>query len=997
MEEEIIPVTFEGILRKVTRLQNLPSKFEEACSDHQYLVLKYIEDNRINLHFFSDRGYDALNRVFFALEYCVSEDGKGVSTKRREWPLFEDYFGFLSGDIYKRSCYWGYSFSKEESSRFHLRVGLMNFVAFTRETASDYSVEIIETSKADNFAKDEERRDAMILYLQRSVSASTLNELELCRKRFEKRFNVCLCRGILHTYLLTAKKEEFENAAIDSFGMEYGVGGVSFGQILTTYGADVARKALKHSLIYYSPSTSHKNRVGRMKRDIIGFENGELKRNRIIRYQSFDTGLYNVTDYYFRGNSQSFKVENYFLDVGSLLKFVGDDISGADLSKAPIRKEELLGCTWDEQTKWPESRSIVRQETKKAYTDGRFVFLKKFFAENDRLVHSVEKTFRYACDFVYFLEGDLTNGDYYECENIVNLFDMPGVDLSGAVLSSSAMKRRGIDFERVKLPSFSAIADKNVEKNELATLENYIAMRQLDAAPTPAIRNIGYISDIHVLHRIVLAKCQSESDVEHEIKVIAKRLGETAEHINLIAGDVSSDPHYYDTFLSALSAEMKNKTVFFTLGNHELWPYQNTDLATIVEIYKSKLREYGFYLVHNNLFVLNDSGWEEISEGEIDLLSEPELLEKTRYARLCIFGGMGFAGKNHEFNADKGDIYRSVVTREQEMRESERFDRAYFKVASALRDKNVVIVTHMPKEDWHDSSDYVDGFVYVSGHNHRNRFYDDGAFREYADNQVGYRQNVVRFRPFDISFEYDVFDGYQDGIYPISATEYESFFRGKNEYVEFNRPLELFMIKRNGYYCFISRSKNGSLSILNGGQLNRLPKKELQYFYENMQRVVDVIEAPLNKYTDVQKRIAAEVLALGGYGTIHGSIVDIDFRNHIYVNPIDLTVVGYHATDMIDKTVYPTIPALLEERRPDLYRALTQKGGGGELTSLPLVKLEGIEEPTFYPSTDIYKASRIIKKMQKLHSKVLSVWIEDDTANGLAAISELNPSLTTRE
>lgn len=52
---------------------------------------------------------------------------------------------------------------------------------------------------------------------------------------------------------------------------------------------------------------------------------------------------------------------------------------------------------------------------------------------------------------------------------------------------------------------------------------------------------------------------------------------------------------------------------------------------------------------------------------------------------------------------------------------------------------------------------------------------------------------------------------------------------------------------------------------------------------------------------------------------IHGSIIDIDFLNHIYVNPIDFSITGYWARDIINKIVFPSIPTLLESKCPKLF------------------------------------------------------------------------------
>ena len=39
---------------------------------------------------------------------------------------------------------------------------------------------------------------------------------------------------------------------------------------------------------------------------------------------------------------------------------------------------------------------------------------------------------------------------------------------------------------------------------------------------------------------------------------------------------------------------------------------------------------------------------------------------------------------------------------------------------------------------------------------------------------------------------------------------------------------------------------------------------------------------------------------------------------------------------------------------------------------------EIILKPTYYPGTDIYKASREIKKMQRLNNGILTVWHNDN-------------------
>ena len=64
------------------------------------------------------------------------------------------------------------------------------------------------------------------------------------------------------------------------------------------------------------------------------------------------------------------------------------------------------------------------------------------------------------------------------------------------------------------------------------------------------------------------------------------------------------------------------------------------------------------------------------------------------------------------------------------------------------------------------------------------------------------------------------------------------------------------MLKRNGYYCFIHKSRSGSLTILNGGAKKKLEVQDIQYYYDNMDAMVSIIKTPLDKFTSFQKHIA---------------------------------------------------------------------------------------------------------------------------------------------
>lgn len=169
--------------------------------------------------------------------------------------------------------------------------------------------------------------------------------------------------------------------------------------------------------------------------------------------------------------------------------------------------------------------------------------------------------------------------------------------------------------------------------------------------------------------------------------------------------------------------------------------------------------------------------------------------------------------------------------------------------------------------------------------------------------------------------------------------------------------------------------------MLNGGTLKRLDEDNINYYYDNMDAVVAMIKKPLAKYTSIQEKIASEIRKLGGDGTIHGCIVDIDWYNHVYVNPVDMKITGYWASNIINKKIYPNVPALLKKECPAMYAKYTRLLKGSSKNLPILAKGTGTEIsvlPQTYLDTDIYKASREIKKMQKLSSNILTTWYEID-------------------
>lgn len=633
---------------------------------------------------------------------------------------------------------------------------------------------------------------------------------------------------------------------------------------------------------------------------------------------------------------------------------------------------------------------VVRKE----YYNSEFIVTQKWTDEKNDLAKKYVHKFSYFFDFVSFLNGDLSNADLLLCDGLRHLRNLDGINLTDAAITSSVLDEIGIKYEKYEVPTQTlesfVISKENEEETSVALRKsgNLVSQNEMEFA---AIKNrhlyskelgICYISDLHLLHRIKNAKPKNYSDVLYIINRTAAMIAEETGKVLLIDGDISSFYSYFKEFVSQLRSELdrrfKTTRVIFTLGNHELWDFPSYSLDKIVSEYREYLAENHMSLLQNDI-IYSESvySWGSISTEEIFEMSAQEIRQKLRRASIILFGGIAFSGCNEDFNANNL-IYRQTISRDQEIKESAVFEKLYEKVKSAVPDRNVIILTHMPLPCWRKEVEYQKGYIYVSGHTHENYFHDDGEERIYADNQIGYKGTEAHLKYFQIDLDYDFFSDHKDGIYTITREEYKDFHRGKNIMLTFNRKYDkLYMLKRSGYYLFLLE-QNKNLYFLNGGQIKKVSHNNINYYYDNMKSQIARIKKPLDDYTEYQKKIAAEIRKIGGTGKIHGCIIDINFYNHVYVHPTTGSIVGYFALNTIDKYVYPSVEALLEDQTPWLYgnyKKLLEE----QKSNLPILSRNNTATvaPREYLETDIYRVSREIKKMQRLESNILAAWYEE--------------------
>ncbi|MGP4080625.1 DUF4116 domain-containing protein [Pseudalkalibacillus sp. R45] len=643
-------------------------------------------------------------------------------------------------------------------------------------------------------------------------------------------------------------------------------------------------------------------------------------------------------------------------------------------------------------------RQLQVREFKRKYFDRvthRFITIEKiWYREEDEV-----KEFDLFVDFYNHLDGDLKNANLYDYDfKEVSLGDL---NIEGAYINSSVLIEQHLyddSFYAENIKDYNCYTELMISaENEIVEAGSVLHDNDLfsNGSLTDTSHKIYYISDIHLNHKLLKAfpTNATKLEVQMYIRQLVKKMIETAtdhsyDDYLLIGGDISFNFEISTLFYTELVKYMKSKLwnphqIVVVLGNHELWDFNrrgvtHSNLLTLDEIiqqYRDLFSSLGICFLQNDLLLSNGT---IISEKQLESIDQDDLKHICLKNPFVILGGLGFSGLNSQYNATQGIYRQTIMSLDEDIKRTNQFKFIYNKVKSVLDNDKVIILTHTPKENW-SNEEYNRNWIYVNGHTHRNDYCCDDEKTFYSDNQIGYYSTNIGLKHFKLSRVYDIFKHYPDGIYSISREQYLDFNRGVEIKVTFNRTGTIHMLKNNNVYCFILENQNtGKKYLLNGGMINNLEHNDINYYFERMAYYSDAISGLFSDYNKALKSISDSIKKIGGVGTIHGCIVDIDFFNHIYVNPEDGTVTPYFALSMVDKYVYPNVKALLLAQRKDLYDNYINLLDG-ESEGIKLLKGEvqagSIEISRFIPDTYMYRPSRIMRSLQYLTEvNVIRIW-----------------------
>ena len=523
------------------------------------------------------------------------------------------------------------------------------------------------------------------------------------------------------------------------------------------------------------------------------------------------------------------------------------------------------------------------------------------------------------------------------------------------------------------------------------------------------LRKVFYISDIHLEHQLKSYYGENSAILEDIEEFIEQKIDEmlpscynnekATDAFILIAGDVSHSLQLTSLFYKVLFDKW-NGSVIGVLGNHELWDghvemtgYIPRKVDEIVADYKSRIRNFFFVgrieaILENMLFVKYKNYSDRIiTDEEILSFSDKELHDILANSTLIILGGNGYSGNNPIHNAQSGLYRGTICSLYEEKQLSNRFCNVYQKVKKCASDMTVIVLTHTPISDWSDEG-YIKNWIYISGHTHNNKIIrTHEGITALSDNQVGYKPQKWHLNCVQVHGQYDSLKTLSDGVHTISRRDYCEFIKGKGINI---RGLvdteEIYVLKKKTLYMFIAKQAD-RLYLLKGGKIERLSSNIIQYYYDNMEKMADILRKALVPYREELDRISKEIMSIGGNGRVHGCIIDIGAYTHMWLEPTSGLLEAYFACESWDYDPFE-IKELLRIWEPKIYVNYENAIRNNSLSILNKYELINKDSHEYMPALisetilnkykEKQKRSRIMRSFQYLlDDNILRYWNDE--------------------
>lgn len=458
----------------------------------------------------------------------------------------------------------------------------------------------------------------------------------------------------------------------------------------------------------------------------------------------------------------------------------------------------------------------------------------------------------------------------------------------------------------------------------------------------------------------------------------------------VVARDVQFLPSWKQELIQwqgVLQKTQRQRSCYIVLGNHEFWGFPSAE--DCVSAYRQLTDTLGLILLDSQRLILGDyrhclaRPFNEITD-DLDGIDADAL--PIGFFKIVLLGGVGYAVNNTNFSAADG-IYLDAIDEPKEVALHEQWIHAFRDAKQFAKEHSsvLVVLSHMPPSDWLPEGENVDNCVFFHGHTHRNMTYGDDQSRfVIADNQVGYTSKRFSFRKIQLYKPRNPFASLPDGLYEATPSDYRDLYRYLADDIPGTKLIEntlakggkFYVIREAEYFGFFGTYKK-SVYICNGGRLIKLPPQGdgLSYYTRNFSQMVSLFLRSLSPLRAAQEKISGLVKSFGGDGRIHGTIVDIDFLNHIMIDTYDGSLNFYYSPMFGAVKRYGSLQGLLHEQCPEYEKRYL---GLSEDKQLPSASVSDTGMVFVDIKNSPYRISGKIQALQRLFSgHILRDWNDE--------------------
>lgn len=401
-------------------VRNVPEKFALDSN-----VVK--AERKLGLRKSGHRGFDVITQTFFVEEDWFHKESSGNLVSRLHkmtFDSFEEYYGFLDGDIYEDACYYQYAFEDEFSQNLNLDIDRLTKVkSFVTETVDDYLCEWSKDEIESYKRCEKVNKKCVKQWLDKFNTCDTYEQFKkVCGNYKKSTVSQYKCvEFFFFQYAFDAQcNKKHLDVLMEYLSKDYYIGGDVVLGLCLIHTPEVILDKYDFS---QGSITTNRKRKKEVKDFVEDLKNQDVEKT-VVGYFDRATHFYcEETKVYRYYSCQGRKTLNQWHSVDvcrafetfdEFIKYRNGNLTNCDLSGAIDLNDDFSKYITDDTTKLPINEDAnLSCKVLKVYKNGEFAVCQFWSNEDKKIVKQKVHRFPYFFDFVAFLKGDLSGADMF--------------------------------------------------------------------------------------------------------------------------------------------------------------------------------------------------------------------------------------------------------------------------------------------------------------------------------------------------------------------------------------------------------------------------------------------------------------------------------------------------------------------------------------------------------------------------------------------------------